>query len=70
MCVHDPIKRIVIILVSKALHIESGVVRTQALPLIGIVVITLLCSVAVHEVLKRTIPQVLGMSGKKEQTGR
>lgn len=70
MCVHDPIKRIVIILVSKALHIESGVVRTQVLPLIGIVVITLLCSVAVHEVLKRTIPQVLGMSGKKEQTGR
>ncbi|KAA8825671.1 acyltransferase family protein [Bifidobacterium myosotis] len=70
MCVHDPIKRIVIILASKALHMESGVVRTQALPLMGIVMVTLLCSVAVHEVLKRTIPQALGMNGKKERAGR
>ena len=69
ICVHDPIKRIVIALVAKVMHVEANAVRAQILPLLVIVGITVLCAVLVHELLKRTVPQVLGMHGRV-RTGR
>lgn len=64
MCVHDPIKRIVIVLVSKILHVSSETARTNGLMLALIVGITIIIALIAHEVISRLLPEALGMPRK------
>ena len=62
MCVHDPIKRIAIVLVAKVLDVTTGATRTSSLALLFIVALTIAASLAVYELAKRIAPQVLGIA--------
>ncbi|PLS27701.1 acyltransferase family protein [Bifidobacterium parmae] len=65
MCVHDPIKRIVIVLVSKILHVSSETARTNGLMLALIVGITIIIALIAHEIIRRLLPEALGMSRRR-----
>lgn len=69
MCVHDPIKRIVIVLVAKILHVSSETARTNGLMLALIVGVTIAIALLAHEIISRLLPETLGMS-RRQPTSR
>lgn len=65
MCVHDPIKRVAIVLVAKVLGLSTKAARTSPPALVLIVVLVVAVSIVVYELVRRVAPALLGVAPKQ-----
>lgn len=60
MCLHEPIKRVVIQLFASVANVTTDSIRTSIFACIGIVVVTLVICVVINEAFLRICPTVIG----------
>ena len=60
LCIHGPVYRVLIKLVSVALHLGTDVARTNFLIVMSVVVLTLMICTVVYEIVVRIVPWMVG----------